>query len=211
MKRWMIAIATLSLGLGAFLPRAATQEISLEQRIAEAAYRYRSFGRVDDELRWAPWLCRLPNASLARVSRGPEAGHGRKIYFVYAQDREAYLSTVRTDAPSPIGQVIVKESFHPREIGETETTFPTTEQADPRDAFRPATEGDRLYGPGEMAGLYVMTFLGERTPGTDRGWLYGTTTADGRVTSAGRIDSCMGCHRSAPHGGLFGLGADVGE
>jgi hypothetical protein len=44
------------------------------------------------------------------------------------------------------------------------------------------------------------------TPGTDAGWVYGTVTPDGKqVTSAGRVESCMGCHQDAPHDRLFGL------
>lgn len=41
---------------------------------------------------------------------------------------------------------------------------------------------------------------------TDDGWIYGTVAADGRtVTSAGKVQSCMGCHLKAPHGRLFGV------
>jgi hypothetical protein len=51
-----------------------------------------------------------------------------------------------------------------------------------------------------------MFKLDPSTPGTDRGWAYGTVTADGKqVTSAGRVESCMRCHRKAPHDRLFGL------
>jgi hypothetical protein len=35
--------------------------------------------------------------------------------------------------------------------------------------------------------------------------VYGTVAADGTVTGAGRIASCMGCHADAPHERLFGL------
>ena len=41
--------------------------------------------------------------------------------------------------------------------------------------------------------------------GSDAGWVYGTVTPDGRVTSAGRVASCMGCHVDAPHERMFGL------
>jgi hypothetical protein len=60
-----------------------------------------------------------------------------------------------------------------------------------------------------MAGIYVMLKVQEGTPGTDAGWLYGTVTAEGEVTSAGRVASCMGCHVTAHHERLFGLGRDL--
>ena len=57
-----------------------------------------------------------------------------------------------------------------------------------------------------MAGIYVVLKLPAGTAGTDAGWVYGTATPGGEVTSAGRVASCMGCHVSAPHERLFGLG-----
>jgi hypothetical protein len=43
------------------------------------------------------------------------------------------------------------------------------------------------------------------TPGTDRGWVYAVATANGeRITSAGRIASCMKCHEQAEHDRVFG-------
>ena len=45
-----------------------------------------------------------------------------------------------------------------------------------------------------------------RTIGTDNGWVYGTVTSDGKtVTSAGRVATCMNCHKEAKHDRLFGL------
>jgi len=40
----------------------------------------------------------------------------------------------------------------------------------------------------------------------DRGWLYATTSLDGRtVHTNGRVPACMQCHADAPHDRLFGL------
>jgi hypothetical protein len=51
-----------------------------------------------------------------------------------------------------------------------------------------------------------MFRLDPATPGTDLGWVYGTLDADGaRVTSSGRVQSCMGCHTQAPSERLFGI------
>jgi hypothetical protein len=46
----------------------------------------------------------------------------------------------------------------------------------------------------------------EATPDTDDGWVYATVTADGQVTAAGRVASCMSCHdTAATHERLFGV------
>lgn len=169
---------------------------------------YRAFGRVDDELRWAPWLCRLPLPSAARVSRA-EAGHGRKVYFVYASDRQAYLNVTRAGARPPRGLTVVKESFHPAPVAdEDQRPAPSPiVAADQEHDFRyRAARGEdgRFTGRGEAAGLYVMRYTGRRR-GTDDGWVYGTVTPDGEVTADGVVESCASCHRAAPHGRLFGL------
>jgi len=51
---------------------------------------------------------------------------------------------------------------------------------------------------GRPADLFVMA------RGID-GWVYGTVAADGRVTSAGEVETCKGCHVDAPHDRLFGI------
>lgn len=68
------------------------------------------------------------------------------------------------------------------------------------------TKDDHTYRAKEKAGLFIMFKLDPQTPGTDRGWVYGTVTADGKeVTSAGRVQACMRCHQKAPHDRLFEL------
>ncbi len=187
--------------------------------LRQVANEYATWGRVDDELRWAPWLCRLPMPSQARVSQA-EAAHGRKVYFVYASDRAAYVELTRGSRARPDpGFTVVKESFHPRPIEGDELDrvpipgHPTSEPPSldmshgmpSRDVYRPVPDGEgHLTGAGEPAGLYVLRYLGEGAPGTDDGWTYGTLTPRGEVTASGRVEQCMSCHRSAPHGRLFG-------
>ena len=46
----------------------------------------------------------------------------------------------------------------------------------------------------------------EGTPGTDRGWVYGTVSADGTtVTSVGLVKNGMQCHQDAPYDRQIGL------
>jgi hypothetical protein len=204
MRRALPLVSLLVL-LSSALPIAGAQAPS--RWVDEVALAYREWGRVDDELRWAPWLCRLPLPSAARVSRA-ERGHDRKVYFVYASDRDQYLTIVGTNARPRPGLTVVKESFHPRPIASDAAPRAWTgEPTDPHFGFqyRPApTENGGYVGPGEPGGLYVMRYVGPRA-GTDDGWVYGTRTADGQVTGDGVIETCVGCHRSAPHGRLFGL------
>jgi hypothetical protein len=41
---------------------------------------------------------------------------------------------------------------------------------------------------------------------TEQGWTYDTIAPGGEITASGQIASCVGCHRHAPHHGLFGIG-----
>ncbi|MBV8878415.1 MAG: hypothetical protein JO332_00490 [Planctomycetaceae bacterium] len=87
-----------------------------DARLTDAAASYATYGRVDDEKRWAPWLCREPRKSVLRTSASrDEATHGRKQYYLYARDRNAYVRA--SDAGQPEGQVVVKESWIQQEKG----------------------------------------------------------------------------------------------
>jgi hypothetical protein len=79
-----------------------------EEQVLEIAATYTAWGRVDDELRWAPWLCRAPYPGIARPSKSDdESTHGRKLYSVFAKNHAAY-----PDGPQD-GQVVVKQSWVP--------------------------------------------------------------------------------------------------
>lgn len=83
-----------------------------DARLVEIGATYESYGRVDDNSRWAPTDCRAPEPSKPRVSasRDPET-HGRKLYYLFAKDREAYR--MARELSQPVGQVLVKESWFP--------------------------------------------------------------------------------------------------
>lgn len=209
-----LAFGILVLGAVALAPPvrvgAAPRRVRMADVLSTIFAGYRGWGRVDDEVRWAPFLCRLPLPSQARVSRaGSESEHTQKLYFVYAKDRAAYVG-LHARPRSPVGQVVVKEAFHPRALGAgTDPNSPAG--ADPAGAespggplaYRPATRDEQRFGPGAFAGLYVMAKTNARR--SDRGWEYATLDATGAVTASGRMASCMSCHRDAPHDRLFGL------
>jgi len=145
--------------------------------VPDAVQQYRSFGQFDDASRWAPMDCEAPPPHLSR-SRDAET-HGRKLYHLFAKDREAYRRC--KELPQPVGQVLVKESWLPA----------------PTSTFQNPVKGDR--GP-----LFLMIKTGEAD--SDDGWIYATATPDGKtITSWGKLASCMECHQEAKHDRLFGV------
>lgn len=169
---------------------------------------YSRWGRVDDEARWAPGLCRAPRRPVARISDSDDAGtHGRKLYTVYALDPAAYGAPA-SDYGDPVArvaglrQVVVKEAFTPIGLDEARPT-----NAPPHDhGLLPAVRDGKRYVPGERQGLFVMMKTAGDPAGTDAGWIYATVEPDLTTVSAiGVIASCAGCHEQAGDGRLFGL------
>jgi hypothetical protein len=175
-------------------------------RLREIAGAYEGFARVDDELHWAPYLCRQPQPSSPRRSASPDLDtHGRKLYYVFAKDRAGYLQRDGRP-PAPVGQVVVKEAWEVEEVP-PDTQYSTTESP-----VRYLKQDGHLYHARQRAGLFIMYRLDPSTPETDQGWVYGTVApgapgsgAIGEVTSAGRVRACMGCHVQAPNERLFGI------
>jgi hypothetical protein len=118
---------------------------------------------------------------------------------------------VPKDGVNPLGQVVVKEAWTPEEVDvqrpESVIRRIKVNGEERVDEFLPYVRKDgRVYHAKEKSGLFIMFKLDPQTPGTDQGWVYGTVTADSKkVTSAGRVASCMKCHQDAPHDRLFGV------
>jgi hypothetical protein len=190
-----------------------------EDRLREIARTYESYGRFDANARWAPIPCapfdRIPPSEPRFSVSRDEATHGRKLYSLFVKEVPAYTSPSFGE-PGPVGQVVVKEAWAPEEVTDSDRPLgPVIRRVKVRegdrlvereDRFLPyARREGRLYHAREKSALFIMFKLDPQTPGTDEGWVYGTVTADGRkVTSAGRVESCMGCHKDAPHDRLFG-------
>ncbi len=174
--------------------------------VRAAADDFARWGRVDDEARWAPGLCRMPIPALARYSAADGEGeHAQKLYALSALDPVAYgarpggMFGERDPRLAAVTQAIVKEAFVPRE-----TTTPSGEIGGPHN-LRTAEHDGHHYEAGDPAGLYVMIRIDEAAEGTDHGWIYASVTASGEITGAGRMSTCMGCHVEAGEGRLFGL------
>src|SRR5437016_11734495 len=99
-------------GIAALLASCAQAPGVPEPPIRKIAEEYRTYGRVSDRLQWAPTLCRAPSPAPPRpsVSRDPET-HGKKLYYLYAKNFEAYRTS--HELPQPVGQVLVKEAWLP--------------------------------------------------------------------------------------------------
>jgi hypothetical protein len=194
------------------------------ERLLEIAGSYESYGRMDTTLHWGVTLCGdagLTGAPRPRFSSSRDSGtHGQKLYSLFVKDWPRSLLTgnsyIPEGKPNPVGQALVKEAWVPEEVKVREIPESVVRTVKVRDGdglveeidiFRPyAEKGGRLYRATRKSGLFIMYKMDPKTPGTDEGWVYGTVTADGKqVTSAGRVASCMKCHRNAPHDRLFGL------
>lgn len=196
-----------------------------------AATEYFSWSRVDDEMRWAPELCRMPNPGRAYASESQdEKTHGRKLYSLFAKDRKDYIN-MTADKLAKVGQVIVKQSWIPEEVTGKDaedlrkvkhnhdvafssativTPRPGAKDDAPgfdRDHFFPfVIKDEKVFKASKQSDLFIMMKLAPQTPDTDQGWVYGTVTHDGKtVTAAGKIASCMKCHADAKNDRLFGL------
>ncbi len=189
-------------------------------KLLEIAKTYERFGRVDDEIRWAPFLCRMPQPGKAHFSTSKDdETHGRKLYSLFAKDHKAYVQThalAKDVKTAEVGQAIVKESWIPEETKIEGRPQPIVRKTNPdgklefehNDHFLPyAQKNGKWYKASKPAGLFVMMKFDPKTPETDQGWIYGTVSADRKhVTGMGKIASCMECHQKARHDRLFGIG-----
>ena len=208
----LVALPATLILLATGLPAAPVKEpdAPFRRELLQVAKDYKSWGRVDDEMRFSPWLCFQPDPALARFSASTDPDtHGRKLYSLFAKDRTAYVRPGKATTVA-VGQVVVKESWAPEETTEVAARGIEKKKvvrSTGGDTFYPyATRGDKVFKASKPAGLFVMMKLDPKTPGTDDGWVYGTVSADGKtVTSAGKVESCMKCHQDARHDRLFGL------
>jgi hypothetical protein len=147
---------------------------------------------------------------------GAKRAVGEKLYYLFAADAAAYRPLGKSSAaPS---QIVVKESWTvrdvaPSELGPRGPRSAGIDDAHMKQVLIPAASGGdagvvlETLAVDKPAGLFVLWRPPAGTPGTDRGWLYGTVAPSGGVTSAGAIAACMSCHKKLDHGGgerLFG-------
>lgn len=191
-----------------------------DAQVQEIAATYRQFERVSEHASLAMLACAAPTPArgvLQSTSNDTDT-HGRKLYFLYAKHASSYRQIGDPFFRSPevaswvestaVGQVIVKESFVPVKVAVNQKPSPL--HGDPKGLTYPAeyirNPDGTFYKTGEPAGLFIMFKLDPETPGTDEGWVYAATSPDGMlVLDAGRMESCMNCHKRAANDRLFGL------
>ncbi len=174
-------------------------DADLRRRLLEIAANYKTYGMADDRMREAAIPCAAPTfpKSDHRFSKSSDEGtHGKKLYLMFAANLESLTRSYTGDRQQKSGdQVIVKESWM---AVEDERTIPSVRGAD-----------GKHYTAGARGPLFVMFQIDLKDSRADDGWIYGTTTPDGKtITGIGRLMNCMGCHEKAPHGRLFGLPND---
>lgn len=178
------------------------------KRISEIAREYLDYKLVKPDLKFAPTLCRAPKPT-ARIfaSESLDAdSHGNKLYYLFARNQKAYENAA--SRPSPVGQVIVKESWKAVPMGINDHVA-NARHASGEPVMTSTSRGGQAYRAGEQTDLFVMYKMAEDTPGTDRGWVYGVASPDGaRIRAAGKLDNCMACHRDAGADRLFGSPTD---
>jgi len=233
-KRWIagpllslpfVLALVLSARTGAVEPvkpanAAAEPELPFHKRMLEIAAGYRSLSRVTSEPKLAPQLCEASGLRPAgpQLSRSEDDDtHGRKLYYLFASDKNAYTNDPKK--PQPVGQILVKESW----TAETPAALPkdsveTVKHVGVPDLNKPGrtvtvqervsrvlVRGGKVYHTGKPGELFIMYKAEPQTRGTDQGWVYGTVSADGKTVGlAGRIATCMGCHSKVEGDRLFG-------
>ncbi|MBX9737222.1 MAG: cytochrome P460 family protein [Phycisphaerales bacterium] len=168
---------------------------ALARRIAQD---YRKLNKLTDGPEPAPGLCGLPMSPSDAVMSNSrdDSTHGRKVYHMYANGTSRYSKLFSywnwklepDDLPFPVGTIVVKEAFKPRQ--DDEQGWPISK---PR-------------ALGEFIGLFVMFKVDEKSARTDEGWVYATVDRDLKtITSIGVIESCAGCHRQSETDRMIGL------
>lgn len=184
-----------------------------DARLRQIALEYKNWTRVSDQAQWAPALCRAPKTRTGiQMSASQEfGGHGRKLYYLFAQDWKGYMQATGLEpkadgfGKNPAGQAVVKESWFAEPVTGAMVPFAGYGMERQNGETGKGADGQE-YRAGAKGDLFIMFKVDPLTPGTDNGWVYGTMTPDGsKVTSVGRVQSCMNCHVQAPHERLFGL------
>jgi hypothetical protein len=193
---------------GASLGRLCQGE-TLEARVLSIARDYAHWGKLDVKPRWAPMPCAppwRPTPGDMYLSHPLESGdptnaamHAKKLYYLYAFDPDDYT---RYQPPKvvPPGQVVVKDAFVSVEV----PGVPDSDELPPAHA----RWGDEVYRAGDSVGLFIMAKLEPGTEGTDEGWVYGVVAPGKTKVTAGKLETCMSCHRNAPRDRLFGFHRD---
>lgn len=177
------------------------------RRLLEIADEYIEYTLIDPGSQLANGACSAPQSEFVPPQISDvegEVGHGKKLYFLFVRDAVAYSAAGEAESSQPIGQAVVKESWAAREIHDGRRPRAFTHRSGAPVRLFAECDG-RTFGADRQMELFVMFKLPPDVLGTDSGWVYGTVSPDlRRVTSVGRIASCIECHEQSPGDRLFG-------
>jgi hypothetical protein len=172
---------------------------------------------------------------LFALNQGIAPSPSPKLFSVFAKDRVSYSNSGNKSVPvgqTIVKEVYAAtEIAQLNGRGDLQGGLTTVRTDKPNDRQFPYFQcGDSLYRAAKTDRLFIMIKLDSKTPDTDNGWVYGTATpeinfnvngglwyansadphiininTEAKVTSAGRVASCMGCHQKAKNDRLFGL------
>lgn len=171
-------------------------EAASREQVQRIARDFPTWGELNTALRVAPTDCRMPrvvNHGSLTASLADSGPHATKLYRLYARDPAAYRGV--ESGASQAGQVLVKQAF----VAEA-FEMPGPGEV-PRDTV---STPHGMFRAGAAAGLFVMQRDASAESG-ESAWTYATVAPSGEITALGRLETCIACHRDAPHGGLFGL------
>lgn len=195
------------------------EEVNKEQfhkELLQVAASYAKKNPVDYNLRNSPLDCRMPLPGVPAVSESDDqATHGRKLYYLFAKSARTYWQLTQGKQEEKKEQAmpkvaepgfwLVKESWSSRKLS-VEEYRKTARPLEFPAVSHFAKQGDHYVEAQDKKGLFVMLKKAADTPDTDQGWVYATISPDGkRVTSAGRVASCMKCHEQAQHDRMLGI------
>lgn len=183
----LFSLIALGLAPQAFsgTPRQELNDPAFHKLLLEIAKNYEKYANATHKgVLQSTTLCALPPQNLSlgpKLSKSTdEASHGKKLYHLFVKD----IKNFSNKKSSPVGQVIVKESFLAAKKADSKSNF----------------ENAKKYG------LFIMMKLDPKTPNTDEGWIYGTVLADGKtITTSGKVHSCVVCHTNAKNDRVFGV------
>lgn len=171
--------------------------------ILAAAAGYLKFPMATTDAGVAPAACAAaPSPPAAQLSKSDDdATHGQKIYYLFAKDAADYNVG---QGEATVGQVIVKESWVAEQAAAPKPGW--QQHASGHQVSPIAWQDEKAFVAKEKGPLFLMMKFAADTPGTDNGWVYATTSADGtKVNEIGKLQNCMDCHKDAPRDRLFGL------
>ncbi len=187
----------------------------LEKQLLNIGASYADWKRVSDQANWAPERCDIPPPDGPQASdSNDENTHGKKLYYLFARHPHDYMyiqgdrATTSGNSPlqkQPDGQVLVKQSWTPREVSEVVGSQDERAARTERRCLRYAKRDGKYWGIDQQRELFVMLKTDLPIP-TDNGWVYALLSPEGqKVIRSGLIEDCMKCHMDAPFDRLFGL------